>query len=792
MACGTKIALLASSAMAALTVSAHAQGENGDGGPLMVRDEIIVTSRFREESIQDIGASVAGLSGDDINDLGVRDLEDVARLVAGLQNIKSQQNSNDIAIRGVKDAKAGAYATSSVYSLFLDDVSVASPGQQRDYSSVDLERIEVIRGPQPTLFGEGAVGGVIRYFTADPDLDGPGFTGVARGQLETIKDGGLAYSGENASSLILAPGKLGLRVSGFYRKDEGFIDNPSEGEDVNDFDSFGGRAVLLARPTEALEVRLSAFLMRDDLGESTQVDPGSDPEDLTFSSSPMSGFVTDDFDLYTGKISYDFGAIKLTSITGYYERDNIDTRFSAGNSFGLQAFFASDTPGGSIDTTTFQNTATKQEQFSQEFRFVSDFDGPVNFTSGLYYRDKDIMTVAGLDCAGCAAVTTPARDYILRETSTTNSTQYSGFLEVTYSLTDQLRLIGGVRYVDDKVVATFIDNNVINLVPRFDMGGNLIPWTESDPIDFVDFVDLLLSIGASDVYDFHLKRFLPRGGVEFEINGDILLYANAAVGARNGGVGQGVSALAIAGPDPMGIEDAVKFDEDSVLTVEAGVKSSWLDGDLIANLGVFHTKFKDTQIIIAAPATQPLNGPDQRIIGLELETLYRFDDNFSGFFNMALLDAEFTGQFATLDTPPPGAPMGQPFYDIKDGNAATHAPKLSFSTGYSYERPLGSGDWKLTSTGVFQYIGERFATVQNYPSSRLDSLENLNLRIGLENDRVALNLFATNLLNDIEVINSSANLFSQAVDANGILDAPAISASVNRPRTLGVSLTLRY
>jgi outer membrane receptor protein involved in Fe transport len=787
-----KIQLFAGVASLAMVAPGFAQddavSDGGDGAT--TRDEIIVTSRFREESVQDIGASVTGLSSDDIREQGIRDFEDIARLVAGVQNIKGRQNSNNIAIRGVINAGIGDRSTSSVYSVFLDDVSVAAPGSQRDYSAVDLDRIEIIRGPQPTLFGEGAVGGVIRYFTQDPDLDGPMITGVAGGQFEKINDGGLAYSGQNATSLILSPGTLGLRVSGFYRKDEGFIDNPSEGEDVNDFDSIGGRAVLLAQPTDALEIRLSAFLSRDEMGESTQIDPGSDPEDLTFSVSPMSGDFDDDFDLYAGRISYDFGAFNFTSITGYYDRSTASSLFSAGNTFGLDPFFESDVMGSDIDTTSFITASTDQEQWSQEFRLVSNFDGPLNFTSGLYFRDKEITTIASLECVGCAAVTTPSSTNLANEINTVDSVQYSGFLELTYEVTDRLRLIGGLRYVNDKVTAVLVENEVINLVPRFDMGGNIIPWTESDPINFVSPLDILVGAGFGTEFEFKLDKVLPRGGLEYDVSDNVLFYASASTGARNGGIGQGIGALSNSGGDPDLFFEQIQYQEDSVLSIEGGLKTQLMDGALTANIGAFHTKYKDTQILVQLPASNNTNGPDQRIMGIEIETAYRFNEDLLTFFNAAVMDAEFTDGFSSVLAPPPGEMA--PFIDILDGNSPTDAPTLSFSTGYSYSRPIGPNGLRLTSNGTFQFIGERESSVQNYPSTRLDSLSNLNLRLGVENDTWALTAFVTNLLNDIEEVNIGANSLAHFINASGVLDANPTSASVNRPRSYGVSLTVRY
>lgn len=774
-----KIALLAGAALAA-PVAAQQGGQAGSE-PETVDDVITVTSRFREESVQDIGASIVGVSGEDMRLQGIQDIEDLARTIPGVENVRTRQNSNDIAIRGVRSAGSG-YETSTVFSVFLDDVSVTGSGNIRDFSSADLNRVEVIRGPQPTLFGEGAVGGVIRYFTNDPDLDGPAITGQANGRLETITDGGLAYTVDNATSFIFVPGKLGLRVSGFMREDDGFIDNPSEGEDVNDFETVGGRAVLLARPTVNLELRLSAFLSRDELGESTQIDPGSDPEDLTFAASPLSGSYTDDFDLYSGRVSYDMDWMQVTSITGYYERRTSSSLFSAGNSFGLAPFFPT------VDTTSFSTGSGEFEQWSQEFRFVSFLDGPLNFTAGAYYRDRSETSGQFLTCEGCVTVTTPQSESLATRLSETQTEQYSAFAEFTFEVTPSFRLIGGARYVNDTVTATLMQDDVVNLVPQFDGNGNLIPWTETNPIGFVNTLAVLQGAGVGTVFNFELEEILPRVGVEYELNDDVLLYANAARGARNGGIGNAIAALGASGGNQDVFFDNLSFNDDQVLSIDAGVKASWFGGDLITNVGVFRTTYEDTQIWVNTPANNTINGPDQTIFGMEVETMLQVSENLSTFLNVAVVDAEF--ETGTVITAAPGGSVGP--FDLRAGNQPANIPEFTLSTGYTYTRPLGSNGWMFTSTGSFQYIGERYSDVQNYPSGRLDTLESLNLSVELSNDVWSVGLFGTNLLNDIEAVSIGSNPLQQFITADGELDAPVIGTSVNRPRTIGVRASFRY
>lgn len=749
------------------------------------RDTIVVTARFREEGVQDIGASVVGISGDELAKKGLSDFEDIARSVAGVQNLKLQPNSNDISIRGLSNAFnqniGGAFSSSSLVSVFFDDVPVSSrTPAQRDFNSFDLNRIEVIRGPQPTLFGEGSVGGTIRYFSQDPDLDGPLISGVAHTQFESIADGGVAYRGENSTTINLIPEKLGIRLTGFFRDDEGWVDNPTAGvEDANDFRSLGGRAVLLAHPTENFEIRLSAYISKDDIGQSSDVDVGSDPKDLVFSQTSIIGETTDDFEVYSGRVTYDAGGFELTSITGYYERELMNAAFNPGNTAGLAPFFPT------INTTTFSNSIAPQKSFSQEFRFVSDLDGPINFTSGFIYRDREYSQTSNLAGDEFALVTTPSQTEIVNTVLASDSKAYSGFVELTYDVTDQLRLIGGARYVKEDLTTALLVDDVIN----FNFANS--PWSETNPIDFVSSITTLVNAGFDTSFDFELEKVLPKFGIEYDVSDDILLYANFAEGVRNGGLNQPIAAFTVfnasGGTDLDVFFDALQFDEDTILSADWGAKTVWLDGDLIANVGMFYSKYKDTQIFANVPAASAVNGPDQTLIGLETELLWRLNENVSTFLNMSLLDAEFDGNFSSIDLSMIGVE-----FDVLEGSEPVNTPSLSFSAGYDLSYPINGTDFELFGSGVFQYIGKRFSSNSNFPSSELETLEIVNFRLGVENERFALSAFVTNALNEIENIYIKNSLLTSFLDGQGRLDSNPTQAIVNRPRTFGVGLTVRY
>ena len=203
------------------------------GGSAGLIEEIVVTARLREESAQDIGQSIRAMAQDEIERAGIVDFGDIARRTAGLDFTYRGPNSNEVSIRGVaKVVNQGALdilTSQPVVSQFVDEVPIqAATSRQRDISTFDMNRIEVLRGPQPTYFGEGSVGGTVRYFSNEPTLEA-GLRGTLNAQLGSIENGGEAYTLQGVIDATLVPDQLGIRVVGFTRDDEGFIDNSITG-----------------------------------------------------------------------------------------------------------------------------------------------------------------------------------------------------------------------------------------------------------------------------------------------------------------------------------------------------------------------------------------------------------------------------------------------------------------------------------------------------------------------------------------------------------------------------------
>jgi len=781
---------------AAGEAAAQTAAEGGDP------DEIVVTARFRQESVQDIGGSITALDSRELSRSGIVDFEDLSNRVAGVEMLDRGPNSNEINIRGVTNStQVSGNALQPLVSILVDDISVASSSaSQRDFNFFDFDRIEVLRGPQPTYFGEGAMGGVIRYFSADPDLgSGKMVEGVWSGGIGTTKSGGFNHRFENATSFVIVPDKLGIRLVGYYRNDDGYIDNVGlNKKNMNSFESWGGRAVLLYKPTDELSVRLAAHIGRDDIGELSFINPGTigdsvGTEDLIAPAlSLIDGSNTDDFELYSGKISYKSDRFTIESITGLYNRKRQAETFSSAYTYGFEGFFNAfppfDTASNllSSDLTAIARTRGRERSISQEFRFITDFDSPLNFVAGAYYQDTKAISTALVTGDGYANITDSGTTEIERSTTRVDTRQFSGFVELNYDISDRFRLFAGTRYVNERVRSTLVESYVIGIFsPIFSNPADIYA-----PVYFPvpnDVESLTAPGGPGASFDFKLNTFLPRLGFEFDVSETAMLYGTVARGVRNGGLNSPFSALGFGPVGSPEFEDALTYDADDIVTGEIGLKTRLLDGNLTFNIAGFYSDFDNPQIGISNPGALTANGPQLRIYGVEVESHYKVNRNLSLFFSGNLTEAEYTKGMSVFAVA--GAPAD--YQDLAKGNRPPNVPKLSLSTGADINYPLGDGGTSLTGQVAFQYIGERETFPQNFRTGKLGSMEMLNIRVGIERESWSLTAYVNNLLNDLE-LQATTIPTSSARLVNGVLDGPLSSAFINRPRTAGLTVTVRY
>lgn len=743
--------------------------------------EIVVTARFRAETVQDIGGSASAIDGRTIAREGIDEFEDIARRTPGLSTIDRGPSQNDVSIRGISNGVAPRLSdlggSGPLVSQFLDDIPVAAAtASQRDFNYFDFDRIEVLRGPQPTLFGEGAVGGTIRYFSRDPKLNGSTASDMAfQSSLSFTDEGGTNIATSAATSFILVPDQFGIRAVINYRKDDGFIDNPRLGlANFNDYRAFSGRVVTLWKPTSDLTVRLMAFAGQDEFGGTNEVDAPPAAKTALTLTSPVKGSNYDKFQLYTGKIEYNTGPVTLTSVTGWYNRRRLDEFFDAQSAAAFGRF-----------TTTLSSLGrsnAEDESFTQEFRFVTNLGGAFELIGGLYYQKASYVAHLNTVAAEFAPFTIPVGGTtLISQAGSVDSRQFSGFVEGTFKATDRLRLIAGVRYVDERITSVSLES-----IAAFGGGPNgLLP-----PFVIADVNAIAAASGIPLEESFQLRRFLPRAAIEYDVDENAMLYAVAATGVRNGNLNPFTSALRGAGTPPsLGLFEAARsFHEDDVLSFEVGAKTRWLNDALTLNLSAFHTDFRDPQILTANPFVLTVNGPDLQIIGAELQSSWRIARGVNLYLSGAWQDASFqTG--ATLANPVVLAGLGIT-QDLQKGNRPVNTPEWAAAAGVDIRQPIATDLW-ITGSVSYQYVGARYSLSQNYSSSRMNEQNFVNLRLGFENTHWSLNAFVDNLTNEIEyqAIQGSTGT---PILVGGKLDFRPTSVSINRPRTVGLQLGMRF
>ena len=777
--------------------SALAQESSGDTDSSVEIEEIIVTARFREEYVQDIGASIAAYGEGQIVRTGMFEVQDIALRTVGMEVLDLGPNVNDINIRGISNALPTGRGLKALATTFLDDVVVSGlgSGAAADFNTFDLSRIEVLRGPQPTHFGEGSVGGTLRFFTKDPGLN-EGWSGTARVGTETTRHGESSWRVDAGLTIPVIEDALAFRLVGYHQDQSGFIDLANLGiENANDFESNGFRGVMLWEPNDRFAMRLSAHVNRLDYGEINDIDPTQDGLDESlsgenlYSASSIEAENFDDFDLFALRMAYDFNRITAESITGYFSRNLNTSAENAAITVGFRLLLSGAFGVTDIDTTTLSLADSVEETLSQEFRFISEFDGPLNFTAGLYFKDSTVDSVTSLNSEGMSVILVPQTPNLSYSDTTEETEQASAFAELHWSVTDRFRLIAGARYVNETFTTTINEQVIIQVAgllgvdpatgyPQFPVGSDL---------------DTLASFGLGNSFEFDLDEWLPRIGMEYDLGEDVLLYLTAARGLRNGGLNSVVTAAFEAfDPDTGEFDDdiflgALQYRPDSVNSLELGLKTALNDGRAILNSSVYWSKYEDPQVLVGVPWFGVRNAPIEDIWGVEFESTFLLGDFWSTFANVAYMDASFTDSMRLTSIP--GAP--DDYEDLQEGNRPTNTPEWTFNVGADFDYPLGNG-LTFFGHGNFSYVDQRYGAVQNFPSTRFGSIGILNLRLGIRGDRWSATVYGNNLLDDLEMQATVAPSNAAYIDENGVLDANVSQVFTNRPRTVGLMLQYSF
>lgn len=379
-------------------------------------DEIIVTASKRPERLVDASYAISAITVDEINAKGATDLRDLQYSIPGMNILEANPGSRKVQMRGIGP---GDGTGAPVVGVYVDEVGISIDQQQRDgaFPLADLARVEVLRGPQGTLYGQGAVAGTIRYITQDPSLTE--ITGYAEANVYNQEAGSTGYRFNGAIGTPLVEDKVGIRVAGGYEHNSGWIDYPLlNKEDVNEYRRVYVRPKLVAMLSDAIKFSLmyqyykqetdtdnASELTRDNVRNINVLLPGNDKSHLI-----------------NAILNIDLGSATLTSATGYQHRDMLFNGY-----FGV--------------VLQYDNT---YKQFSQEVRLTSTDDGPLGYTFGGYYRDFDSHLERTLFINGAPST---ASRYSGDDPS--DSKSYAFFGTVNYAMNDKLSFDVGARYFSD-------------------------------------------------------------------------------------------------------------------------------------------------------------------------------------------------------------------------------------------------------------------------------------------------------------------------------------------------------
>lgn len=761
---GGSRAFLLLGAMSALTVPDMALAQDAapaEGG----LEEIVVTARKREENLQSAPLSVAAFSGDTLAKAGIDDFAEIASRVPGFTLNPDNVSEPNIFLRGIGTDIESA-ASSAAIGFFLNDVYLPRASGTA-VELFDLERVEIVRGPQGTLYGKNVVGGAINFITRKP-------TDEFRAGIEA----GIGNYGAFDVKANIAGG-IGEGLSGSLaasaRRRDGFAFNTFTGNDVEDLSAFGVMGQLRYQPNDSLDILLSGDLTRrrargkwvDIQTPSTHNIPFVNP-DPRRGPNNIDGKQDADLGGVHLNVDWDTGAGTLTSISAYREGDFKVLNNDAGSFIdftrlvydgnGRIDFFA-------IDRTQFNddyfinNKDEMVKSFSQEFRYRSDWDGAFNLLAGVYYQHEKVDRVEDADYIFMRFF---AQGREIAETRLKSDT-WAAFLEGTYDFTDTLGLTAGIRYTKDRKRFS---------VYRETIGDFLGADFEDENGNFTR------AFTASDKQSW--DAWTPSVNLHWKPAEDVYLYALVSKGYKSGGW-NGENAT-----NPG--EARVSYNPEYALNYEVGAKTTWLDNRLRFNLTGFWTEYKDlqTQQFVIFDPNLPAdnviaNAGKARVKGIEIETAVAPVDGLTLFANYTYMDAKITGDLISTELRFDFSCFCNiPVPTNLKGNTLRRSPENSFSVGGDLTVPLSSR-FNGFVRADYNWTDDFFFDNENSPRTRQRSVGVLNGSIGIatEDDKWELRLWAKNLTNELYESGKS--------DVIG-----SVLVSYNPPRTYGATLRWKY
>lgn len=725
-------------------------------------EELIVTATRRETTVQSTPLAITALGENTLEKIGATSLQDVTSQVPSLKIGGGSDGGGRITLRGIQ---ASGEAT---VGLYYDETPLTGPsdttqnsgGSSQDGNLFDVERIEVLRGPQGTLYGSGSMGGTVRIIFNKADTNT--YAGTIEAQAAAMREGDLSYYVKGMVNIPIVEDKLGARAVLYQETRGGFIDNIRyNAENINERTTYGGRLMLTARPTDNITwYGMGMYQKSDAPGGGSSWYPALGAKDFS-TDRYVIPINRDELTLFSSDLSYDAGFATITWASSYYEWDQLNasdytntmlsnstsavncrnwftqslmiptTTCNAGQLAQFRAFALSQTP------TTLYKPAWVHTS-NNELRISSNGSGKLQWTLGAFYESREDhvdSTLAVVD-AKTGVIGVPPTIFFHREIDT-DTTQTAFFGDISYELLEGLTLNMGLRrYKYEKTTGGQTD------MPNWVSGSLVEPFQ---------------SYGADA--DGWLKKF----SVNYQYNSDVLVYATASQGFRPGGAN-----------NTPNLEPAlIPYGPDSVWNYELGLKTSWLDRRLIVNAAIYQIDWKDIQTsaqTLSGCCSFILNAGKARIRGAELE------------FNARPIDGLSISGGLTFTDPKLLEDQINP--NIRDstslGDAGDQIPqvaKFMGSAAVEYVWPIGD-NFNGIARMDYNYVGKSYSHFRptNVYYEKQGDFGVVNLRAGVEGEDWGAYLFVRNAF-DIFGANTVTSSAGSEMLTNSVL-----------PRTIGVNL----
>lgn len=671
-------------------------------------EEVVVTATRRAESIQSIPVAVSAFTDEDLSRLGITETLDIAKVVPNFvaHNNTGLGTANLYSLRGLNNTESIATFDPPV-GTYVDDFFIQRQNSN-NYAMFDVDRVEVLRGPQGTLFGRNTTGGAVRVILKEPAEEFGGFAEIGGGRFDQISARG--------SVDIPATENFRLKISGYYIDDDGFVDNVTTGEDGLNFEeNFGIRGAILWEPTDKASWNASLAYIENEHANMFNYEDGGDRftrTGLVTNGAPYAGLVTgnkQNFGLgnetrslhFTSDIEWETAIGTVNILTSYLTLEQ---------DFLLDFFEGPFSTGG----FTIANEG-EHDQFSQEARLTGSFGDKLDYIAGVFYFNEDNKTdFAQIFNLGAIGLFLPTGFPLFQYDRTMDNgvDSWAVYAQFDVHVTEQLTLTAGIRYTDEEKDFGVTDNGnprAGNVFGSRDMEALGIPLEQSE------------------------SMVTPRFALEYEATDNFMIYGSATRGFKSGGWNARGTA-----PGTL-----IPFSSEKIWNYEGGIRSEWFGNRLRVNLTGFYADITDFQLPSAYSSPDggivfiTQNFADMEIYGFEAELLANPVDNLTLFANIGIMESEYKNLDPSIvaqreNCLENGLQCAQGIVNPTGGIAPpVRAPEHQLSIGGWYEIPITDSINVVPQINVIDY-GEHNISTSGQDVALLDGYTIINGGVSIE------------------------------------------------------------